>query len=125
MPGKINPFVKRLIIIAGLALFIFLLNVLTNYPAVIERYYSNGFYVAVCYVLHPVLNIFPFSVGDLLYSAVILYLIYFVARLIYLLFKGRFKVIGKAMLGLIIGIQAAYLIFYLFWGMNYFRPSAA
>jgi hypothetical protein len=125
MPGKITPFVKRLICIAVLALFIFLLNVLTNYPAVIEKYYSQGFYVAVCYVLHPVLNIFPFSVGDVLYIALILYLIYFVGRLVYLLFKGRFKVIGKALLGLVIGVQAAYIIFYLFWGMNYFRPSAA
>jgi hypothetical protein len=125
MPRKINSLVKRLIIIAGLALVICLLNVLTNYPALVERYYSHGFYVGVCYLLHPILNIFPFSVGDLVYSAVILYLIYFVGRLVYLLFKGRFKVIGKALLGLVIGIQAAYLIFYLFWGMNYFRPSAA
>lgn len=125
MPRKINPFVKQLIIIAVLALIIFLLNVLTNYPAVVERYYSRGFYVAVCYVLHPILNIFPLSVGDVLYTGVILYLFYFLGRLIYLLFKGRFKVIGKALLGLIIGIQAAYVIFYLFWGMNYFRPSAA
>lgn len=125
MPRNINPFVKRLISIAGLALVIFLLNVLTNYPTVVERYYSHGFYVGVCYVLHPLMNIFPFSIGDLLYSAVILYLIYFVGRLIYLLFKSRFKVIGKALLGLIIGIQTAYVIFYLFWGMNYFRPSAA
>nr|WP_294794283.1 DUF3810 domain-containing protein [uncultured Mucilaginibacter sp.] len=125
MPRKLNPFVKRLIAIAGLALVICLLNVLTNYPAVVERYYSRGFYVGVCYVLHPVLNILPLSFGDVLYSAVILYLIYLVGRLIYLLFKGRFKVIGRALLGLIIGIQAAYVIFYLFWGMNYYRPSAA
>jgi len=125
MPDKINPLVKRLIFIAILALIIWLLNVVTNYPAVVERYYSRGFYVAVCYVLHPILNIFPFSLGDVLYLAVIVYLIYFVGRLIYLLFKGRFKLIGKSLLGLVIGIQAAYVIFYLFWGMNYFRPSAA
>lgn len=125
MPRKITPLVKRIIAIAILALVIWLLNVFTNYPNAVERYYSRGFYVAVCYVLHPLLNIFPFSVGDVLYIAVIVYLIYFVGRLFYLLFKGRFKVIGHALLGLVIGIQAAYLIFYLFWGMNYFRPPAA
>jgi len=122
---KPNPFVKRLIAIALLALVIFLLNVLTNYPAVVERYYSQGFYVGVCYLLHPVLNIIPFSVGDVLYTAVIIYLIYFLGRLFYLLFKGRFKVIGKALLGLVIGIQSAYLLFYVLWGMNYYRPAAA
>ncbi|MFD0749689.1 DUF3810 domain-containing protein [Mucilaginibacter calamicampi] len=122
---KISPHIKRWIAIAALALVIWLLNVFTNYPAAVERYYSQGFYVAVCYVLHPILNLFPFSVGDVLYIVVIIYLIYFIGRLIYLLFKGRFKVVGKALLGLIIGIQAAYIVFYLFWGMNYYRPSAA
>jgi len=125
MPRKLNPFIKQLIAIALLAVFIYLLNIFTNYPALVERYYSHGFYVGVCYVLHPILNLFPFSVGDVVYSAVILYLIYFIGRLIYLLIKGRFKVIGRALLGLVIGMQAAYLMFYLFWGMNYFRPSAA
>ena len=122
---KINPYTKRFIAIAALALVIWLLNVFTNYPAAVERYYSRGFYVAVCYVLHPILNIFPFSVGDLLYVAVIIYLIYIVGRLVYLLFKARFKIIGIALLQLIIGIQTAYIAFYLFWGMNYYRPPAA
>lgn len=125
MPRKINPFIRQAILIALLTVIIYLLNIFTNYPALVERYYSQGFYVAVCYVLHPVLNIFPFSVGDVVYTAVILYLIYFAGRLVYLLFKGRFKIIGRCLSGMVIAIQAAYLIFYLFWGMNYFRPPAA
>jgi hypothetical protein len=122
---KANPLVKRIIAIAALALVILLLNLLTNYPNVVERYYSQGFYVAVCYVLHPVLNLFPFSVGDVLYAAVVLYLIYFISRLIYLMIKRRFNVVGNALLGFVICVQAAYILFYLLWGMNYFRPSAA
>lgn len=122
---KNTPYIKRFIAIAVLALVIWLLNVFTNYPDLVERYYSQGFYIAVCYVLHPIMNIFPFSVGDVVYAGVILYVVYYIGRLIFLLFKARFKVVGKAILGLIIGIQAAYVMFYLFWGMNYFRPSAA
>ncbi len=125
MPRKINPYVKQLIIIAILAILIWLLGVFTNYPALVERYYSQGLYIVVCYVLHPLLNIFPFSVGDVIYVAIILYMGYLLGSLFYLLFKKRFKVIGKGLLGLIIGIQAAYLIFYLFWGLNYYRPPAA
>lgn len=125
MPRPINPYIKQLIIIAILAVMIWLLGIFSNYPALVERYYSQGFYVGVCYVLHPLLNLFPFSVGDVIYVAVVLYLLYLSGRFFYLLLKRRFKVIGKGLMGLVIGIQAAYLIFYLFWGLNYYRPSAA
>lgn len=125
MLNKANPFIKRFIAVAALALLIFLLNLLTNYPDLVERYYSRGFYVSVCYVLHPVFNLFPFSIGDVLYTALVLYFVYFIGRLVYLLFTRKFKVIGKALLGFIIVTQVAYVSFYLFWGMNYFRPSAA
>ena len=125
MPVKFNPFVKRSIAIAVLAVVIYLLYVFTAYPALVERYYAKGFYVAVCYVLHPLLNILPFSVGDVMYSLVVVYMLYLLGRIVYLLIKMRFKQIGFVFLGLIMGIQIALVLFYMFWGMNYFRPSAA
>jgi hypothetical protein len=114
----------RLIAITGLAFVIFLLMLLADYPQVIERYYSEGFYPVVCHILHPIFNLFPFSVGDVIYVIVIIYLIYALFRLIKLLFKREFKQAGIFSLKIIIGVQSAVLIFYLFWGMNYFRPSA-
>lgn len=125
MPFKPNTIQKRLIAIAVLAVVIYLLGIFEEHPQAIERYYSQGLYVAICNVLHPVLNIIPFSFGDLVYIGVVGYLFYLVGRLIYLLFKGRFKIAGNLVLGLIIGIQSAFVVFYLFWGLNYFRPSAA
>lgn len=125
MPRKLNPFVKRSIAIAILAVVIYLLYVLTNYPALVERYYSKGLYIAVCYVLHPLLNIFPFSVGDVIYSLVVLCILYLIGRTVYLLIRLRFRQIGFVLLGLIMGIEIAIVAFYLLWGMNYFRPSAA
>ncbi len=114
----------RIIAIAILALAIFLLMLLAGHPHLVERYYSEGLYPVICHVLHPVLNIFPFSVGDVLYIGVIGYLVYAVIKLIRLLFKQEFKRSGVFLLGLVIGVQAAILVFYLFWGMNYFRPPA-
>ena len=121
---KRNLLKARGITIAALAFAIFLLMVLAGYPQLIERYYSEGLYPFICRVLHPVLNLFPFSVGDVLYIAVIAYLIYALFRLIKLIFKKEFKQAGIFLLGIFIGVQAAILIFYLFWGMNYFRPPA-
>jgi len=114
----------RLIAIAILVVAIFLLMELADYPHLVEHYYSRGLYPVMCHVLHPIFNLFPFSVGDLLYIAAIVYLGYALVRLVKLCFKKEFKVAGIFLLGLIIGVQSAILVFYLFWGMNYFRPSA-
>jgi hypothetical protein len=125
----VNPSNKRTlkvkaITIASLAVFIYLLMVFADYPKTVERYFSKGFYPAICYLLHPVLNIFPFSVGDILYIFTIGYLIYALFRFIKLLFKKKFIPAAFLAGGMIIKVQAAILVFYLFWGMNYFRPSA-
>jgi hypothetical protein len=122
---NMKPFIKRIITILVLALTIFLLMLFADHPALVERYYSQGFYKLICWVFHPVFNLFPFSVGDLLYSMVIVALIVAIARMIKRLFKRQFKQAGIHLLGWIISIQVAIVAFYLFWGMNYFRPSAA
>jgi len=120
-----KPLLKRIIAILLLALVIFLLMLFAGYPALVERYYSQGFYKLICWVFHPVFNLFPFSIGDLLYSAIIVILIVAIVRMIKLLFKKQLKKAGMHLLGWVINIQVAIVVFYLFWGMNYFRPSAA
>lgn len=120
-----QPIKSRLITIAILTLAVCLLMFVAGYPDFVERYYSNGFYRAVCFIFHPVLNLFPFSVGDIIYLLIIGYLVYAAIKLIRLLIKKQWRGAGLFTLGLIIGIQVFSLCFYLFWGMNYYRPSAA
>jgi hypothetical protein len=120
-----NVVKRRVITIAVLIFLIVLLQLLKGYPYLIERYYSQSFYLLICRIFHPVFNLFPFSAGDLVYLAAIAYIIYAVIRLITLVIKKQFKIAGIFVLGLIIGLQAAVLGFYLLWGLNYFRPSAA
>ncbi|MDP9075840.1 MAG: DUF3810 domain-containing protein [Bacteroidota bacterium] len=122
--GNKKILIKQAIIIAALLVFIYLLMVFADYPKLVERYYSQGFYRGVSYLLHPVLNIFPFSVGDVLYILVIGYLVYSLCRFIKLLFRRELMRCLLKSIALIIKVEAAIIIFYLFWGMNYFRPSA-
>ena len=129
LPGMLSNTVKKqlkfkAIIIGALLVAIFLLMFFTGYPHAVERYFSESLYPVVCYLLHPVLNIFPFSVGDVAYIFVIGYLFFALYRFIRLLFKKKFMPAVFLAGGIIIKVQAAILIFYLFWGMNYFRPSA-
>jgi len=114
----------RVIVIAALSVAIFLLIALEDHPLFIERYYSEGLYPLICRILHPVFNIFPFSVGDILYIAVIGFIIYAVVRIVKLCLKKQFRQVGTFLLGIVIGIQTSALIFYLFWGLNYYRPTA-
>jgi hypothetical protein len=125
MPIKLKTIHKRLLIIFILAVALFLLGIFEEHPTAIEKYYSQGLYIFICRVLHPVFNVIPFSIGDLLYIAVVGYFIYLLIRIIVLLFKKQFREVTNLSLGIIIGVQAGMLIFYVFWGLNYFRPSAA
>lgn len=117
--------IKRGVIIISLILAIYLLMVFADHPQAVEKYYSNGLYPFICHVLHPVLNLFPFSVGDIVYVIVIGYLIFAFVKLIALCVKKRFLQAAGFLAGLIISLQVSILVFYIFWGMNYFRPSAA
>ena len=127
MAKRLNnqPIKSRLIVVAILTLAICLLMFIAGYPHFVERFYSNGFYRAVCFIFHPVFNLFPFSVGDIIYVLVIGYLFYAAIKLISLLIKRQWNAAGIFTLGLIIAIQVFSLSFYLLWAMNYYRPSAA
>ncbi len=121
---------KQAYVKAGITvLVLFVVNYLVlffaGYPHAVERYYAKGLYPVVCHILHPVFNLLPFSVGDLLYIAVIVYLLFVIIRLVNHLFKKQFAAAGLLVLKIIACVEVGMLVFYLFWGLNYFRPSAA
>ena len=118
-------FKLKLKVIAILVVIIIILSVVTWYPNFIERFYSQGLYLFICHILHPVFNIFPFSVGDVFYIGLVVYGIYALLQLIRYLFKRRWQQLVNLLLRVIILLQVVYVVFYLFWGLNYFRPSAA
>ncbi|MFI5159753.1 MAG: DUF3810 domain-containing protein [Sphingobacteriales bacterium] len=122
---KKRPIRARGIVILSLTLFIILMMWFADYPNAVERYYSQGFYPVICHIFHPVFNLFPFSVGDIVYIIVVVYLIYALVRLIRLLIKRQWKPAWSFVLGIAIGTEIAIIAFYLFWGLNYYRPSAA
>jgi hypothetical protein len=111
MPIKFKTIHKRLLTILILTLTLFMLGIFEEHPAAVEKYYSQGLYIFICSVLHPVFNIIPFSVGDLVYIAIVAYLIYLLVNLVVLLFKKQFRQIVNLSLGIVIGVQAGTLIF--------------
>jgi hypothetical protein len=67
----------------------------------------------------------PFSLGDVLYGAIIIWVFIGIFRFSRFLFKTQFKQTGIITLRFLIGLEITWLLFYGFWGLNYYRPPAA
>jgi hypothetical protein len=93
----------------------------------VERYYTSGLYPQISGLLRVLLGWIPFSIGDVLYLGAFLYLVIKAWKLISLLAKRKVKeylswILFKKYLKLVLWI---YIIFNLFWGLNYDRLGIA
>jgi hypothetical protein len=120
-PGKNWLFT---LILGVLAVFIHLYS--TN-PVRVENQYANRVYPVIGRFLRHLLGWIPFSIGDVLYGLVILWLIWKLGRAIKAIIKKQVtlpqltKGAGKAVRILII----VYILFNAFWGINYNRVGIA
>ncbi|MCC8361420.1 DUF3810 domain-containing protein [Salinimicrobium sediminilitoris] len=110
---------KRAAII--LALFlpvqIILIEILGNYPLFVENWYSNWVYPITSALLRRALGFLPFSLGDFLYTLLVIMLI----RWIVLRIRQRFKEPKRWILNSLAMLSLIYFCFNLFWGFNYYR----
>lgn len=110
-------------------LFLFLVMLcmfrLKEFPLFIEKYYSQGLYPFISGVLQSVSRILPFSLGDLFYIALIVLLIVTIVRIIRDLVLKQYRKGFRSALSIILSVQVLLILFYTFWGMNYFRVPAA
>ncbi len=109
---------KRKYILPLFLLFqIICLKVLAFFPEVVERFYSNGLYVFTSRFERTILGWVPFSIGDILYGILIVYLLISI-------WKNRktwrsqwkdnvVKIIG--------GFSIFYFFFHVLWATNYYR----
>lgn len=89
----------------------------------IEEHYAGRFYPTLATTLRRGLGFLPISVGDLLYSAAVLFILtelfFFIRRLFrrQMPWKDKLVPLQKAVIALLV----LYVYFYLFWGLNYYR----
>lgn len=93
------------------------LRIMAQYPAVIEKYYGQGFYVYISSFLSFLFRWIPFSIGDIFYTLLGIIIV----KNIYTAIKNR-KLHLKNTLFKIFGIiSIVFFVFHLNWGLNYFR----
>ncbi len=82
----------------------------------VEEWYATGVYIYIAKVLQLFLGWLPFSVGDLLYIAAIIYIIF-------TLHKSFKRPILKTLNRLFKIGSMVWLLFHFLWGFNYYRTS--
>ena len=92
---------------------------ISNYPEIIEKYYSLGIYQFISNILRFISSVFPFSFGDILY---IIILIYFCWSLINKTSKKEFN-LRKSIKSIFFYVSILHFLFYFQWGFNYHRTS--
>ena len=94
-----------------------MLKTLAFFPEVVERYYSNGFYVFTSRFERSVLGKIPFSFGDVMYGILIIYLLISIwkAR------KTWRKQWKDNLLKVLSGFSIFYFFFHVLWATNYYR----
>lgn len=108
-------FFKKNKLIAFLILQIILIRILAFFPETVENYYTNGFYSFLSTISRTFFAKFSFSVGDVLYGLVFLFLFY---RII----KNRKTITPKkVVIGILNFISIFYFLFNLCWGLNNYR----
>ncbi|NKI32835.1 DUF3810 domain-containing protein [Croceivirga thetidis] len=96
---------------------IILVKWLGSYPELIERYYSEGIYPVISKFLRLLTGWIPFSVGDILYTVLVLLAFRY-------LYRNWKKIKSQPLfflrdIGVVLSL--AYFIFHLYWGLNYYR----
>ncbi len=100
-----------------LAILTFILTELAAaYTGITERVYSTGLYPIIAKALSSVSSIFPFSLDDVFYVGLILFIISLTALVIIRKVKpaNYFYVLFNS-------VAIVYISFYWLWGFNYFR----
>jgi len=106
---------KKIVLTLFLPLQILLVKSLALYPDFIEEYYSKGLYQAISSFSRYILGWIPFSIGDICYVLLILYLI----NWCYKNFRKLYK--KEQLLSVISFFSVAYFLFNILWGLNYYR----
>jgi len=110
--------VKRKYILPLFLVFqIIFIKTIAFFPEVIERFYSNGLFVFTSKTERFILGWIPFSVGDVLYAFLIVYMLISIwkARTTW---RKQWK---NNLLKVLSGFSVFYFLFHLLWATNYYR----
>ena len=116
---------RKLLWLCGFIGLIIIIKVLSANTNWVENIYSQGIYIVISKILRWLFGWLPFSIGDVLYLSVIIWVLWKIIRLIIKIYKKRLNRQGliSSFLNLLLIVMAVYIVFNFLWGMNYNRKS--
>lgn len=116
---------KQYFLILVLAFGAFLIHVFGLYPDLVEYYYSSVFFERIRTILLFIFSPFIWSIGDCLYTLVIIYLFYKFYFFVKAGVKKKWDSIYLYSLcrKWLLLLLSIYVLFNLFWGLNYSRVT--
>ncbi len=108
-------------------LLVIVIKIFTANSLWVERFYATGIYRSFSKILRTLFGWIPFSVGDILYFLAGCWIAWKIISNIVLLVKRQIsgKTALRKFLKLLLVFAFMYIIFYLFWGINYDRKGIA
>jgi hypothetical protein len=108
---------RKYILPLFLLLQIIFIKILAFFPQMVERFYSNGLYVFTSKVERIIFGWIPFSIGDVLYGLLIIYLLISIWKT-----RKTWRVQWKDnLLKVLGGFSIFYFLFHFLWALNYYR----
>ena len=95
------------------------------YPQWVEDIYAKQFYKLWTFVYMFLFSWVPFSVGDLFYAIVVLFILVLVYKIFSSIFRSNYQLAKCSSLQLCCILLTLYNLFYINWGLNYFRIPLA
>ena len=116
---------KKLWIVA--ILLVVLIKIFSLNKIWVETIYATQFYSFFSRILRFLFGWIPFSFGDFLYLAAICWLLWKIIKYVKLLFKKKltWEIAIEKCLSLLLLFAFIYIIFNIFWGINYDRKGIA
>jgi Protein of unknown function (DUF3810) len=118
---------KKLAIIGFLVVLVIVIKLYSVNAVRVEDGYSIDFYTVIASSLRFLFGWLPFSIGDLLYGAAVIWIIWKLVKLIRTLVKRRATRDGfiSGILKMLTIFLLIYIVFNVFWGINYNRIGIA
>ena len=108
---------KKTIIALSIIPQIILIKILALFPEFVEQFYSHGIYIYISKLMRHAFGWIPFSFGDILYTAAVIY----VVRWLIINRKRIIKDTKTWIFDILSAVSIAYFAFHMLWAFNYYR----
>ena len=114
---KLKTVQRKYILPLFLLFQILFLKIIVFFPELVERFYSNGVYPIISKFERITLGKIPFSVGDIIYGIVIIYILKSIWKT-----RKNWKLEWKnSVLKTLSVLSVVYFLFHFLWALNYYR----